>query len=175
MEEEEITVMHVTQEARVIGVTTLIQLPQKLAAKDLNLLWIEFFAAKVDKLLTNYSDEMIYLLYTEIQVDPNNPDGVQAQATIGYKVDDSQKVPEGLSEAFLPPFDYAQFTTKGPHPESIGELWSIIEESGLPRAFVADLELYPTDSFHGDAPEVALLVSVDVDKLDPVEESGREE
>ena len=85
---------------------------------------------------------------------------------IGYDVEEGTEVPDGLTMWKIPPRKYALFTSKGPFPDSIQEMWRAIYAEWFPtngeweRDDGEDFELYEESRMYPGGGECDIYIPV---------------
>ena len=109
------------------------------AAMDIPALWSRFFAENSMDKITNKTSEDIYAIYTEYEGDFTQP----YTTIIGCKVASTLEIPEGMIACRIPAENYAKIEATGMVNEGfVYKAWERIWQSELPRAYVADFEVY---------------------------------
>lgn len=126
------------------------------AAQDITVLWEKFQEENIFESISNKMDQNIYAVYTDYEGDHNEPYTV----LIGCKVPDLDNVNTGLSGRSFQKANYVKFSPKGKLPEIVIEQWVKIWNSGMARAYTADLEVYSERSSDPENAEVDILIAI---------------
>ncbi|MDX2174522.1 MAG: GyrI-like domain-containing protein [Bacteroidota bacterium] len=144
---------------KVIGISVRTTNENGQAGKDIPMLWNKFFEENIsDKIPNKLSDE-IYSVYTHYEKDYTKP----YTTILGYKVKDSEPVPEGLVARIIDTSNYKIFTAAGKLSEGIvfkkwQTIWALNNE--LKRSFTSDFEIYGAKSQNPEKAEVDIFVAV---------------
>ncbi|MGL6268729.1 MAG: GyrI-like domain-containing protein [Chitinophagaceae bacterium] len=109
--------------------------------KDISALYTNFFSNQIpDKIPGKISQDLI-CAYTEYESDMNGPYTV----LLGYKVSDTDIIPDNLYAIKVPPMDYQVFISADARPETVVQTWMKIWQSEIPRAYQTDFDIYLQD------------------------------
>jgi len=126
------------------------------SGKDCGNLWQQFEKDNIFNLIPNKLSNEIYAVYYDYESDENG----LFSYFIGCKVDESAKIPEGLTSLEIPSQNYAKVTAKGVMTACITEAWEKIWNSDMERKFGFDFEVYDERSRDWNDAEVDIYVSV---------------
>lgn len=141
----------------VIGIAVRTTNENGQSAKDIGNLWAKFMTENIADKIPNKADTSLYCIYTDYEKDFTKP----YTALIGYKVENLNEIPEGLTGMSIPGAEYAKFTAKGKDMQKmVGDAWYTIWNTVLPRKYTADFEVYSEKAYHPEAAEVDIYVSV---------------
>lgn len=144
---------------KVVGISVRTTNENGQAGKDISFLWNKFFEENISaKIPTKISDE-IYSVYTHYEKDHTKP----YTTILGYKVKDSEPIPEDLVAIAINSSNYKVFTAKGKLSEGIvfkewQNIWNI--NNDLNRSFTSDFEIYGAKSQNPENAEVDIYISI---------------
>jgi predicted transcriptional regulator YdeE len=144
---------------KVIGISVRTTNENEQAAKDIPFLWNKFFEENIsDKIPNKISDE-IYSVYTHYEKDHTKP----YTTILGYKVKDTEPLPEGLVSIVIGTTHYKVFTAKGKQSEGFvfkewQTIWNLNNE--LNRSFTSDFEIYGAKSQNPENAEVDIYIAI---------------
>lgn len=116
-----------------------------------------FFQENIPSKIPNKINGNILALYTDYEGDYTRP----YSWILGYEVSSLDEVPEGLVGKVIPESKYAVFTTQGAFPQGLIAVWQEIWQSGLPRSYTSDFEVYPANFDPERNPEVKVYIATD--------------
>lgn len=140
----------------IIGVSIRTTNKDGQAFQDIPLFWQRVQENNLLDLVPDVLDQQkIYALYTDYHAD-----GSYAMI-IGKRVHCVKTIPEGMVSCVIPAGDYALFTARGiEFGEAVGELWTVIWQEPLQRAFTTDFEVYDARLLSKPIPEVPIFVAI---------------
>lgn len=144
---------------KVIGISVRTTNENGQAAKDIPFLWNKFFEENISEKVPNKISDEIYSVYTHYEKDHTKP----YTTILGYKVKNSEPVPEGLVAILIGSSDFKVFTAKGKQSEGFvfkewQTIWNLNDE--LNRSFTSDFEIYGAKSQNPEHAEVDIYVAV---------------
>ncbi len=116
-----------------------------------------FFKEDILSRIPNKINENVLALYTDYEGDYTKP----YSWILGSEVSSLEQVPEGLVGKTIPESKYALFTTQGEFPQGLIAVWQNVWESGLPRSYTSDFEVYRSDFDPQGNPEVKVYIAVE--------------
>lgn len=141
----------------IIGIAVRTTNENGQSVKDLGNLWARFMTENIADKIPNKADNTLYCIYTDYEKDFTKP----YTAIIGCKVENLDKIPEGLTGKRIPGAEYAKFIAKGNDMQKmVGEAWYTIWNTDLARKYTADFEVYSEKSYRTEGAEVDIYVSV---------------
>ncbi len=127
------------------------------ATQDIPALWNRFFAEDIASKIENKSGDELYCVYTDYEKDHTKP----YTTILGYKVEDLDSIPEGLTGKAIATADYTLFTAKGKMAEGIVyKQWEKIWNTEMDRAYVADFEIYGARAQDPENAEVEIYIGL---------------
>jgi predicted transcriptional regulator YdeE len=123
--------------------------------KDIGELWQRFTGEQILAKIPDRESDDIYALYLDYE---NEAHG-HYTAIIGCKVHSLEKLPEGFIGKKIPALKYRRYVSKGKIPDAVVATWQYIWESGEPRAFRIDFDLYGPKSQDPQQAEVETYLS----------------
>ena len=111
----------------------------------------ESIASRIEE---KFSD-VIYAVYYNYSGDHNDP----YQYFIGCQVPEATTVEDGLSMLTVPAARYTRVTAKGKMPDCVATAWMKIWNSKMPRAYIADFEVYDERASNWENVEVDIFLS----------------
>jgi predicted transcriptional regulator YdeE len=125
----------------IIGLTVRTTNQDGQSQHDISNLYSNFFSNHIaDKIPGKISSDLI-CAYTEYESDMNGPYTV----LLGYKVSDTENIPEGLHSIIVPAMNYQVYTSPDARPETVVQTWIQIWQSDIPRAYQTDFDVYLQD------------------------------
>jgi predicted transcriptional regulator YdeE len=140
----------------VVGITTVTD--NARGTEDINALWERFFQDSIGQKVQHKTDDVIYAVYSDYEGDHTKP----YRLTIGYRVNDAAKTPEGMYAVSIVPQQYALLSAAGKQPEALIETWTAVWSADLSRSFKTDFEVYGPRFFQDGVNEVLLHIGVAV-------------
>ena len=116
-----------------------------------------FFGENIPSKIPNRINGDILALYTDYEGDYTKP----YSWILGCEVSSLDQVPDGLVGKTIAESTYAVFTTQGEFPQGLIAAWQNIWESGLPRTYTSDFEVYPSDFDPQQNPEIKVYIAID--------------
>jgi predicted transcriptional regulator YdeE len=107
--------------------------------KDIGLLWGRFMKEGIASRIPNRLSDDIYCLYTAYE----NGDRGAYDTLIGCRVSSVSDLPGWLRAVEVPALRYRIFESPSDPPDAIISTWIGIWNSGLPRLYGVDFDLYP--------------------------------
>ena len=143
---------------KIVGVSIEITNENGQSAKDMAVLWNNYFTEKVSKKVMGMGSAEIYVLFSEYESDFTG----KYTAIIGHKTSSLDDVPTGLSGWDFKGGNYTKFKAQGELPNAIkktwDEIWSLDKE--LNRMYTVDFEIYGPKSQNGSDSEVDIYLAV---------------
>ena len=99
--------------------------------------------------------DVIYAVYYNYSGDHNDP----YHYFIGCQVPEATTVEDGLSILNVPAARYTRVTAKGKMPDCVATAWMKIWKSKMPRAYIADFEVYDERARDWENAEVDIFLS----------------
>lgn len=119
-------------------------------------LWQKFEQEKIASQIPQKLSDDIYAVYFDYEGDHSDP----FSYFVGCRVAVGTMPPEGLDRLIIPAQTYQKLIATGPMPDCIAGLWKEIWESDLPRAYIADFEIYGEKSKNWDQAEIEVFLSI---------------
>lgn len=126
------------------------------SSKDCGNLWQQFEQVGVADRIPTWAGDAVYAVYYEYEGDHTQP----FSYFIGCKAAPEAEAPAGLDSLLIPEGSYTKVTAKGQMPDCIASAWREVWNSGLPRAYRYDFEVYDERSKDWNDAEVELFVGV---------------
>jgi predicted transcriptional regulator YdeE len=144
---------------KVIGISVRTTNENGQAGKDIPFLWGKFFEENISEKIPNKLSDEIYSVYTHYEKDHTKP----YTTILGYKVKDTEPVPEGLVAKVIDTTHYKVFTAKGKQSEGFvfkewQTIWNLNDE--LNRSFTSDFEIYGAKSQNPENAEVDIYIAL---------------
>ncbi len=140
-----------------IGLSVRTTNENQQAMQDIPALWTKFFAENTLAVIPNKVDDTLYCIYTDYEKDYTRP----YTTLLGCKVENLDKVPEGLTGRIITGGTYTTFTAKGNLNEGIVvQEWMKIWNSDLDRAYTADIEIYGEKAQNPENAEIDILIAI---------------
>ena len=143
----------------IIGLSIITSNEKDRAVDDINALWQRFFEENIGDRILNKTGQTIYAVYSDYEGDHTKP----YRLTIGFRVEDTDKIPHGMSAASVPASIYAVFGAAGEQPKALVKTWEGIWSSSLKRTYKADFEVYGVRFFEPGLNEVLVYVGVETE------------
>ncbi|MEQ7800734.1 GyrI-like domain-containing protein [Pedobacter sp. ASV1-7] len=141
----------------VIGIKVRTSNAEGKASIDIPALWERFWTTDVAAKVPGRINNDIYSVYTEYEGNYTQP----YTTLIGYKVEDLDYIPEGLTGIMIKEGTYLKCTAKGKLSEGIVfDAWTDIWNSQISRAYTTDFEVYDERSGNPDAAEIDIFLAV---------------
>jgi predicted transcriptional regulator YdeE len=116
----------------------------------------KFFKENIISKIPNKINGNILALYTDYEGDYTKP----YSWILGCEVSSLDQVPEGLVGKIIPKSKYAVYTTQGGFPQGLIAVWQNIWQSGLPRLYSSDFEVYRSDFDPQRNPQVNVYIAI---------------
>lgn len=141
----------------VIGITVRTSNAEGHAAKDIPELWAKFWASDVASKIPGKISNDIYSVYTAYEGDYTQP----YTTLIGYKVENLDHIPDGLSGLLIEEGPYMKCMAKGNLLQGVVfDAWLEIWNAEIPRAYTADFEVYGERAQNPEDAEVDIYLAV---------------
>jgi predicted transcriptional regulator YdeE len=141
---------------QIMGISVRTTKQSGRSQKDIGALWERFIREDIAEKIPGKQSNDVYCVYTDYETDFNGP----YTTFIGCKVKDAENIPEGLSAKIIPALTYRRFVSKGKIPHAVMTTWMAIWQSGIPRSYTADFDLYGQASRDIESDEVETYVSI---------------
>lgn len=128
------------------------------AGTDIPALWNKFMGEGISSKVANKVDETIYCLYTGYEGDHTKPYDV----VLGYKVTDTDNIPNDLTHLHVPESKTSKFVAKGSlvNGGAVVETWIKVWNANLDRSYAVDYEVYDERSADMNNAEVDIFISL---------------
>ncbi|WP_316802770.1 GyrI-like domain-containing protein [Pedobacter nototheniae] len=127
------------------------------AAQDIPQLWNKFMTENILEKIPNKIDQSIYVIYTDYEKDHTRP----YTTIIGCKVSNQEIIPEGMITKTIEQGNYKKYPVQGNLLEgAVINEWMKIWDSGLPRIFTADFEVYGEKAQNPEQAELDIFIAV---------------
>ncbi|GAA4336451.1 GyrI-like domain-containing protein [Mucilaginibacter gynuensis] len=124
---------------------------------DIPKLWSRFMMENVISRVPGKVDSAIYCIYTDYEGDYTKP----YTTLLGFKVDNLNNIPAGLTGKAFDAGKYTNFNAKGKFEDGVVfAMWTRIWESDLPRNYIADFEVYGENTADGEV-QVDIFIGVE--------------
>jgi predicted transcriptional regulator YdeE len=123
---------------------------------DCGNLWQKFESGGYAQKIPGRTTSEIFAVYYGYEGDYTKP----FSYFIGCKVEDDTTVPEGMQAVVIPDGNYKIVKTKGMIPDCISKAWGVIWSTFIPRAYLADFEVYGEKSKDWRNAEIDIFLSV---------------
>ncbi|WP_316811202.1 GyrI-like domain-containing protein [Pedobacter heparinus] len=141
----------------VIGITVRTSNAAGHAEKDIPELWNKFHSSNIAAQLPGLVSHDVYSIYTAYDGDHAQP----YTTLIGYRVENLDHIPEGLSGLLIEGGTYQKLTVKGNLLKGlVFDAWLEIWNADIPRAYTADFEVYGEQALNPENAEVDIYLSV---------------
>lgn len=149
---------HVLPSFPVIGITVRTSNAAGHAEKDIPELWNKFHSSDIAAQLTGrLISHDVYSIYTAYDGDHTQP----YTTLIGYRVDNLDAIPEGLSGLHIGGGTYQKRAIKGNLLKGVVfDAWLDIWNADIPRAYAADFEVYGEKALDPENAEVEIYLSL---------------
>ncbi len=126
---------------------------------DMQALWGKFISENISEKIPGKIDNSIYCVYTDYDGDYTKP----YLALLGCRVDNLDVVPTGLIGRKIDAAAYKKFVAKGNILHGVvfkqwQDIWNL--DKDIPRAYIADLEVYGEKSQNLEDAEVDIFVGI---------------
>ena len=144
---------------KIIGISVRTTNENGQAGKDISFLWNKFFEENISSKVPNKLSDEIYSVYTHYEKDHTKP----YTTILGYKVKETESVPEGLVARVIDSSSYKVFTAKGKMAEGFvfkewQNIWNLNDE--LNRSYTSDFEIYGAKSQNPENAEVDIYIAL---------------
>lgn len=140
-----------------IGMSVRTTNENKQAMQDIPALWAKFFSENTLARILNKTDDTLYCIYTDYEKDYTRP----YTTLLGYKVENLDTIPDGLEGRVIPGGTYATFVAKGNiHEGIVAQEWIRIWNSGINRAYTADIEIYGEKAQNPENAEIDIMIAI---------------
>ena len=127
------------------------------AMQDIPALWAKFFSENTLAKIPNKVNDALYCIYTDYEKDYTKP----YTTLLGCKVEILDHIPDGLVGKLIEGGTYTTFTAKGNiHEGIVAQEWYKIWNSGLDRAYTADIEVYGEKAQNPENAEIDILIAI---------------
>jgi predicted transcriptional regulator YdeE len=123
--------------------------------KDCGYLWERFMKESISSRIDDKFSDVIYAVYFNYSGDHNEP----YHYFIGCQVPEATRPAAGLSILNIAGTYYTKITAKGKMPDCVANAWKNIWKSKLPRAYIADFEVYDERASDWENAEVDIFLS----------------
>jgi predicted transcriptional regulator YdeE len=153
----------------VIGISRRIYNADGRSTKDSMAAWTVFLQTNASAKIKNRSlPPSMYAVYSDYESDWRG----KYSFLIGTGVTRAGTVPEGMEIRHIPAQTYVVFTAKGPMPDAILAVWSLVWLSDLPRKYTYDFEMYDKRFTNPKQKEVDICIAIDPEKMKQAEQSA---
>ncbi len=115
---------HIKKDIKIVGISTVTSNEAAFNQNTIGNLWAEFLKTPIKEKLADISSSSIFAVYSDYEDGYNG----KYKITIGYAVEDVNKIPNGLTTVIIPAGKYKIFKTKSPAPADIIDTWKSIWE-----------------------------------------------
>ncbi|MCP9752729.1 GyrI-like domain-containing protein [Ferruginibacter sp. HRS2-29] len=141
----------------IIGISVRTTNENGQAAKDIPALWNTFLSEGIATKIPGRIGDELYCIYTEYEKDHTKP----YTTLLGCKVENLEKIPEGLTGKSFEEASYEKFTAAGNLQQgAVYDAWVKIWNAGLQRVFTADFEVYGQRAQDQQNAEVDIFIAV---------------
>lgn len=107
---------------KIVGISTVTSNEAAFKQNTIGKLWDEFLKTPIKEKLADISSSSLFAVYSDYE------DGYTGKykITIGYAVNDVNKIPNGLTTVTIPAEKYKIFKSKSQAPEDIVDTWKTI-------------------------------------------------
>lgn len=141
----------------VIGIAIRTTNENGQSAQDIPALWNRFINEGIAEKIPGKSGNEIYCIYTDYEKDHTRP----YTTILGLKVESLDQIPDGMTAKTIDKADYAAHPVKGNLQDGIVyNKWIEIWNSGLPRTFSADFEIYGEKAGNPMDAEVDIFIAI---------------
>ncbi|HSB94433.1 MAG TPA: effector binding domain-containing protein, partial [Flavitalea sp.] len=123
--------------------------------KDCGELWERFMKESIASKIEQKFSDAIYAVYYNYSGDHNDP----YNFFIGCQVPEASTTQHGLVILNIAAARYTRFTAKGKMPDCVANTWRNIWKSKMPRAYIADFEVYDERASNWENVEVDIFLS----------------
>jgi len=115
--------------------------------------WERFYTESIPTQIPQKLGDEITALYTDYAND-------EYALVLGCWIDGNVEPIEGFVIKKVPASRYAHFKIDGPFPDSLIEVWEMINSSDIPRSYTGDFELYGPHFHPENGPHFELFISL---------------
>ncbi len=146
-----------THEAfKIIGIAVRTNNNYGKSQEDIGNLWKRVFAEGILDQIPNKVTSEIVCLYTNYESDYTE----NYTTILGCKVDTLDDIPHGMYGMEIEEALYVMARPKGRLPDIVGNTWSEIHKSDLPRTYIADFDIYGEEARDPKNASVEIWVGV---------------
>lgn len=148
----------IIEKFHIIGIAVRTQNIPGKAEADIPQLWTEFMEKNILEQIPNRFDNNIYCIYTDYEGDYTQP----YTTVLGCKVNNLDKIPDGLKGYTFETNQYEKFVAKGKMIDGfVYNEWLKIWASDLNRNYKADFEIYDEKARDKESAEVSIFVGIE--------------
>jgi predicted transcriptional regulator YdeE len=125
------------------------------SGRDCGFLWQKFESENFYSRIPGKLSNEIFAVYFDYEGDHTQP----YSYFIGCQVDRSSKVPDGMSDIYIPEGNYSRLIAKGKMPDCVAGKWKEIWQSATDRQYSYDFEVYGEESKDWNNATVDILIS----------------
>lgn len=141
----------------IIGLSVRTENGNGRAAQDIPALWNRFFTEGISAKIPGILSEDLYCLYTDYETDHTGP----YTTVLGYKVNNLESIPEGLTGAVVPGKNFEVFTASGKLSDGVVfREWTKIWNMPLERAYSGDFEVYGSKAQNSEDARVDIYIAL---------------
>ena len=148
-------VFQTTSKKKLIGLP--LRTDNSVSHKTIPAHWEKFFKENILEKIPGRTTGEILAVYTQYEKDHTKP----YTMILGCEVESLDQVPEGLVGLEIPASRYAVFTTNGPHPQGVINVWQSVWKGGLKRTFTSDFEVYTCQFDPVKNPQLQVFIAVE--------------
>jgi len=142
---------------QIIGISVRTSNEEGKAKADIGGLWAKFMSENMLEKIPNVTDETIYAVYTDYEVDHTKP----YTAILGHKVTSLVEIPEGMVGKTIESSSYFKFTAKGDLTDNaVIDEWVKIWNMDMDRTYTADFETYGEKAANPSDGEADIFISI---------------
>ena len=143
---------------KLIGISIRTTNQDNHAAKDIGMLWSQFFEQAILDKIPNKISSDIYAVYTNYKSNFTE----EYTVIIGVPVSTLKDVPEGMFGQEFENDNFIKYIAKGKMPDAVVSTWMEIwrNDNVLNRAYSYDYEIYGAKCQDGENAEVEIFISV---------------
>lgn len=142
----------------VIGIAMRTTNENGQAGVDIPALWNKFMSEGIMDKIPNKVTSDIYCIYTDYEKDHTKP----YTTILGCKVSSVDNIPDAMISKTIEASPYQKFSPKGNIMQGlVYNEWIRIWNSGLPRTFTSDYEVYSDKSTNPENAEVDIYIAVE--------------
>lgn len=141
----------------VVGIAVRTTNENERSGQDIPQLWNQFFTEGIADKIPGKVDDTMYCVYTDYEKDHTQP----YTTVLGYKVENLDTVPHGLTGIKIEKGNYKKFIAKGdPFTGAVLNEWKKIWNSGIERSYSADFEVYDEKARRAENSEVDIFIAI---------------